>query len=89
MVRNYKCNTDQALWVPGTMLKAIAACRDGMIVKRASLQYDIPRATLTRHVKQQVSADCTLGQYRPVFNLEMESELSKHTEEMQERFYAK
>ena len=87
MVRNYKRKTDQALWVPGTMSKAIAACRDGMSVKRASLQYDIPRATLTRHVKQQVSGDCTLGRYRPVFNLEMESELSKHIVEMQERFY--
>ena len=48
---------------------------------------DIPRATLTRHIKHQVSGDCTLGRYKPVFSVAMEDELSKHIIEMQERFY--
>lgn len=87
MVRNYQRKTDQALWTPATMLKAVSACRDGMSVKKASFQFDIPRATLTRHIKQQVSGDCKLGRYKPVFNSDMEKELSNHIVDMQERFY--
>jgi hypothetical protein len=87
MVRNYQRKTDQALWTPATMLKAVLACKDGLNVKKASLQFDIPRATLTRHLKQQVSGDCKLGRYKPVFNSDMEKELSNHIIDMQERFY--
>lgn len=87
MVRNYQRKTDQALWTPGTMVKSVAACKEGMSVKQASIRYDIPRTTLTRHVKQQVSGECMLGRFKPVFNCEMETELSKHIMDMQERFY--
>ena len=87
MVRNYKRKTDQALWTPGTMSKAVAACRDGMSVKQASMCYDIPRTTLMRHSKQQVSGECSLGRYKPVFSSAMETNLSLHIVDMQERFY--
>ena len=78
---------DRALWTPETMSRAVLARSDGMSVKQASIQFDIPRATLTRHIKQLVSGDCSLGRYKPVFSSEMERELSKHIVEMQERFY--
>ena len=58
-----------------------------MSIKQVSKRYDIPRSTLTRHVKQIVSGDCQLGRFRPVFHSHMESELSKHLTEMQQRFY--
>jgi len=87
MVRHYKRTSDHALWTPGTIQKAVAACREGMSVKQVSRRYDIPRSTLTRHVKQTVSGDCQLGRFRPVFDSHMENELSKHLIEMQQRFY--
>jgi len=87
MVRHYKRKTDQALWTPDTMLKAVAACKQEMSIKKVSKRYDIPRSTLTRHVNQIVFGDCQLGRFRPVFDAEMENELSKHLIEMQKRFY--
>jgi len=72
MVRVYKRTTDQALWTPETMHRALQACREkGLSINAASRRFDIPRTTLQRHLKGKVSGDCKLGRFRQVFSSEL------------------
>jgi len=58
-----------------------------MSVKQASMRYDIPRTTLMRHTKQQVSGECSLDRYKPLFSSAIENNMSMHIVDMQERCY--
>ena len=90
MVRDYKRTTKQSSWSETSMNSALSAIRNKELsIKAASKKYAIPRTTLTRHLKNQVSAPGTnrLGNFKTVFSPEVEEQLVDHIKEMQIRFF--
>ena len=90
MVRNHKRTTNQSSWSEESLKNASSDIRSKHLsVKAASKKYAIPRTTLTRHVKNKVTAPGTkkLGKFQTVFSIEVEKQLVNNIKEMQIRFF--
>lgn len=86
MPRNYKRKTGRVRWSQDQLAKAKEAVNGGMSVKRAALNYGVPRTTLQDHVCGKV-ARSKLGPIEPVFTPEQEEELVLHLLDLESRFY--
>lgn len=61
----------------------------GIAVKRAAIEYDLPRRTLQnyfKHPKENVD-DRHLGRFETIFTTEQETEIVQHILSMEQRFY--
>jgi hypothetical protein len=85
MVYKYVRKTSQGSWNENDMEKAIQEAALGTL-NSVSLQYNIPYATLYRHVKKR-SFERKLGRFSIVFHKEQEEQLVKYLKFMDSLFY--
>lgn len=92
MVYKYKRKSQQQTWDSTSMQRAIEAVKnEGMAFQTAAKQFNVPRNTLKRRVKD-TNVDAkgnkkVLGKYRPVFNEEQENDLVQHLLDLEVRFF--
>ncbi|XP_025154458.1 tigger transposable element-derived protein 6-like [Harpegnathos saltator] len=90
--RNYKRKTDRGKWSVQDMLEAIQKVRDNELsVRQAAEQYNIPKNTLQRRVKNRnkivTENEKYLGRFRKVLSDEQENEIIEYIFEMEKRFF--
>lgn len=86
MVRTYKRKTQQS-WSGESMRQAIAAISGGETSYEAAYrEFNIPRGTLHRRVKNEKS-EKGLGRFKPVFTPEHEETLKKHILNLEKRLF--
>jgi len=89
MVRCYKRKTERGGYGSSSLQDALNAVKDGMSLKRASVQFGISRPVLRRHRDSKMAnpGKCKLGNYTPVFNERLESELVAKVKMMEKAMY--
>lgn len=90
--RNYKRKTDRGKWSVQDMLEAIQKVRNNELsVRQAAEQYNVPKSTLQRRVKNRnkivTENEKYLGRFRKVFSDEQENEIVEYIFEMEKRFF--
>jgi len=85
MVRMYKRVSSRCSYSAETLRTALTAIQNGMLKRKASNVYGIPRATLIKHLSS--ASTPKLGRFQRVFTDEVECELMMHIVEIQNRFY--
>ena len=90
MVRHYKRKTNRSSWSEKSIKKSLLDIKNRkMSVKAASMHYGIPRTTLIRHLKNNVSSPGKnkLGRFQVTFNPDVEKKLVEYLKDMQLRFF--
>lgn len=82
MVRNYIKKTERRNWSEDNLIAALHAVQhDNQSVNSASIQYNIPEATLRRFVKKQNNLEdlpTSGGRFKRTFSNEQERELANY-----------
>lgn len=87
MVQKYVSKGQRAQWTLESMKLAVAAVLDqGLFVKQAAKNYNVPRTTLRRHLAKGGSIKKQLGR-RTVLTEEQENELKTLILDMESRLY--
>lgn len=85
MVRNYIKKTERRNWSEDNLIAALHAVQhDNQSVNSASIQYNIPEATLRRFVKKQNNLEdlpTSGGRFKRTFSNEQERELANYLKE--------
>jgi len=89
MVRSYARKTDRAKYGNNSLQAALDAVKDGMSLKRASVQFGISRPVLRRHRDGKVRnpGESRLGNFVAVFSEELERKLVDKIKMMERSMY--
>lgn len=93
MVRKYARKTNRQEWSMENMQQAVAAVsRKEMGLRKASVQFHVPKTTLQRAVQKKLKDDSfnidkTEGKFKCVFTTEHELELVQYLKEMEGRLF--
>lgn len=89
MVRTYVRKTQKGSYSEDAMQRALEAVRNKeMSIKRASVVFSVPRTSIhSRLSRQGINPVTNLGRFKPVFNAQMELELSEHIIRLEKLFY--
>lgn len=93
MVRKYVRKTDRQKWEVENMESAVqAVINKGMGLKKASVQFSVPKTTLRRYKEQReqdqlAKIDKTKGKFQCVFSSEQELELVDYLKTMESRLF--
>ena len=77
MPRNYKAlkKGKYQQYDTGSLPAAVAAVKNGsMSIRKAAVEYDVPRSTLADRVSGKVAVDCSIGR-RPTLPKHLETEV--------------
>jgi len=89
MVRNYARKTDRGKYGNKSLQAALDAVKDGMSLKRASLQFGISRPVLRKHRDGKVRhpGESRMGNYSAIFSEELERQLVDKIKMMERSMY--
>lgn len=93
MVRKYVRKTNRQEWSSSSLQEAVAAVlRKEISLRRASLQFNVPKTTLIRYAKKKqqdnTAAICkSMGKYVCVFSEAQELELVSYLKDMENRLF--
>lgn len=93
MVRNYKKKTDRQKWSLTNLNQAVdAVLKKEMGVKKAALQFNVPKTTLWNYVQKKqkdgtIELTKSMGKYVCVFSPTQEAEIVKFLQDMEARLF--
>jgi len=87
MPRNRQRTSTRGSYGVETLNLVLQKVRDGMSKRKAEMQYGVPRKTITRHLKNEVSRVGKLGRYDCTLSSDLENALCQHIVTMQRMMF--